>query len=49
LAGKTWFWQQKVSETTDKDMRAIVMEVRQNLDDELAISSFTSYVSKVEQ
>ena len=48
LAGKTWYWQQKVSETNDKGMRAIVMEVRQNADDELAISSFTSYVSKVE-
>lgn len=49
LAGRTWFWQQKVSKTTDNDMRAIVMEVRQNEDDELAMSSLTTYVSKVEQ
>jgi len=49
LAGRTWFWQQKVIKTTDKDMRAIVMEVRLHQDDELAISSLTTYVSKVEK
>lgn len=49
LAGRAWFWQQKVSETTDKDMRAIVMEVRLREDDELAISSLTTYVSKGEK
>ena len=49
LAGRAWFWQQKVIKTTDKDMRAIVMEVRLNEDDELAVSSLTSYVSKVEK
>ncbi|PHR84395.1 MAG: type II secretion system protein GspI [Colwellia sp.] len=49
LAGRAWFWQQKVIKTTDKDMRAIVMEIRLKEDDELAISSLTTYVSKVEQ
>ena len=49
LAGRTWFWQQKVIKTTDKDMRAIVMEVRLNEDDELAVTSLTTYVSKAEQ
>lgn len=49
LAGRSWFWQQKVIKTTDKDMRAIVMEVRLNIDDELSISSLTTYVSKVEK
>lgn len=49
LAGRTWFWQQKVLETTDKEMRAIVMEVRLNENDELATSSLTTYVSKVEK
>jgi len=48
LAGRAWFWQQKVIKTTDSDMRAIVMEVRSREDDELAISSLTTYVSKVE-
>ena len=49
LAGKAWFWQQKVIKTTDKDMRAIVMEIRLNENDELAVTSLTTYVSKVEK
>lgn len=49
MAGRAWFWKQKVIKTTDKDMRAIIMEVRLHKDDELAVSSFTTYVSKVEQ
>ncbi len=49
LAGRAWFWQQKVIKTTDKDMRAIVMEIRLKEDDELAISSLTTFVSKVEK
>ncbi len=49
LAGRSWFWQQKVIKTTDNDMRAIVMEVRLNENDELATSSLTTYVSKVEK
>ena len=49
LAGRAWFWQQKVLKTTDKDMHAIVMEVRLREDDELALSSLTTYVSKVEK
>jgi general secretion pathway protein I len=47
LAGRAWFWQQKVLKTTDNDMRAIVMEVRLHENDELAVSSLTTYVSKV--
>jgi general secretion pathway protein I len=49
LAGRTWFWQKSVINTADNDMRAITIEVRQHKDDELAISSLTSYISKVEQ
>lgn len=49
LASRTWFWQQKVLPTTDKGMRAIIMEIRLKADDELAISSLTTYVSKVEK
>lgn len=48
LAGKTWFWHQKVVKTTDNDMRAVVLEVRLAEDDELPVSSLTTYVSKVE-
>ncbi len=49
LASRTWFWQQKVIQTTDKNMRAIMMEVRLNEEDDLAITSLTTYVSKVEK
>ncbi len=49
LAGRAWFWQQKVIKTTDKDMRTIVIEVRLKADDELTISSLTTYVAKVEK
>ncbi|MDP7591417.1 MAG: type II secretion system minor pseudopilin GspI [Litorilituus sp.] len=49
LASRQWFWQQKVLKTTDKNMRAIVVEVRLHEEDKLAISSLTTYVSKVEQ
>lgn len=49
LAGRAWFWRQKVIKTTDNDMRAIVMEVRLHDNDKLAVSSLTTYVSKVEQ
>lgn len=47
LAGRSWFWKQTVIKTTDDNMRAIVMEVRLHEDDELAVSSLTTYVSKV--
>ncbi|MCW9081906.1 MAG: type II secretion system minor pseudopilin GspI [Colwellia sp.] len=49
LAGRQWFWHQKVIKTTDKDMRAIVVEVRLDEDEKLPLSSLTTYVSKVEQ
>lgn len=49
LAGRTWFWQQRVSKTTDANMREIVMEIRLKEDDKLAISSLTTYISKVEK
>lgn len=45
LASHTWFWTQKVIKTTDKDMRAIVVEVKFNEDDEHALASFMTYLS----
>ncbi len=49
LAGQEWFWQQKVLKTTDKDLRAIVMEVRLEEKDRSALTSLTTYVSKKAQ
>ena len=49
LAGQTWFWQQKVLKTTDKDMRSIVMQVRLDETEASALSSLTTYISKPNQ
>lgn len=46
MAGRTWYWQQKVIKTENKEMRAIVMEVRAREDDELAISSLMTYLAQ---
>jgi len=46
LAGRHWFWQQKVVKTTDKNMRSIVIEVRLTEDEKLPLASFTTYVAK---
>lgn len=46
LAGLEWFWLQKVIKTTDKDMRAIVLEVRLDEKDPSALTSLMTYVSK---
>jgi len=49
LAGQEWFWQQKVIKSTEKDMRAIVMEVRIEEKDETALNSLMTYVAKKNQ
>lgn len=46
LAGKTWYWQQKVIKTANKEMRSVVMEVRANEDDELVTASIMTYLSQ---
>lgn len=46
MAGKTWYWQQKVIKTTNKELRSVVMEVRSDEDDELAVASMMTYVSQ---
>jgi general secretion pathway protein I len=49
MAGREWYWQQKVIKTTDKDMRAILMEVRLTEGDKQAVTSLITYLSKVEK
>jgi general secretion pathway protein I len=49
LAGQEWLWQQKVIKTTDKDMRAIVMEVRLDEKNPAALTSLMTYISKQSQ
>ncbi len=46
MAGREWHWVQKVVKTQDDDMRSVMVEVRLNEEDELALTSLTTYVSK---
>lgn len=49
MAGGEWFWQQVVVRTTDKSMRAITIEVRQQERDEKPIASLTTYIAQAEK
>lgn len=46
LAGRKWYWQQKVIKTANKEMKAIVVEVRLDQDAELAITSLMTYIAQ---
>ncbi|WP_416306896.1 type II secretion system minor pseudopilin GspI [Neptunicella sp. SCSIO 80796] len=46
MAGKTWYWQQKVVETNDKDLRMVEINVSLNERGESPISSVQSFFSK---
>lgn len=46
MAGRTWYWQQKVVETTNKEMRALTMEVRLDEDEELVTASMMTYLAQ---
>jgi general secretion pathway protein I len=45
MASREWFWAQKVLKTGDKNMRAVMIEVRLLEDDKLALASVMTYVS----
>ena len=49
MAGRQWYWQQKVIETADNDMRAIVTEVRLAEDDKQVLTSLMTYISKTDK
>jgi len=46
MAGRTWYWQQKISKTANKELRSVVMEVRLNEDDKLVSASLTTYLAQ---
>ncbi|MBU2870322.1 type II secretion system minor pseudopilin GspI [Colwellia sp. E2M01] len=46
LAGRTWYWQQKVIKTASSDLQSVVIEVRKNKEDELITASLMTYLSK---
>jgi general secretion pathway protein I len=46
MAGRTWYWQQKVVKTDNDLLRQVIMEVRLNEDDELVSASLATYLSQ---
>jgi len=46
MAGRKWYWQQKVIKTANKEMQAVVMEVRLEQDAELSITSMMTYLAQ---
>jgi general secretion pathway protein I len=46
MAGRTWYWQQKVVKTANEEMRQVTMEIRLVEDDELVSASLITYVSR---
>jgi general secretion pathway protein I len=43
MGGRTFYWKQKVEATTDKDLRAVTVEVRIGEKDESAVVALTGY------
>lgn len=48
LAGQQWYWQQKVLETADDDLRQLTIEVRIEEKSEQETSSLVTFVTKEE-
>ena len=46
MAGRTWYWQQKVIKTNNKELRSIIMEERLNEDDELVTASLMAFLAQ---
>lgn len=46
LAGREWFWQQKIAKTNDNNMSAVSIEVRLKETQKSFLASLTTYVSK---
>ncbi|TYK67129.1 type II secretion system minor pseudopilin GspI [Colwellia echini] len=46
MAGRTWYWKQKVIKTASNDLQSVVIEVRKNEDDELISASLMTYLSQ---
>jgi general secretion pathway protein I len=46
MAGRTWYWQQKVLDTNDPDLRAVEVSVGLDQQYTSSITSVTSYLAK---
>lgn len=49
LAGRDWFWVQKVLKTNDKNMSAVTIEVRLDESEKSSISYLTTYLAKAQK
>ncbi|MGJ8692020.1 MAG: type II secretion system minor pseudopilin GspI [Thalassotalea sp.] len=49
LAKREWYWKQVVKKTTDDNLKAIIVEIRNDVKDEKPITSLMTYVSKAKQ
>ncbi|WP_371187738.1 type II secretion system minor pseudopilin GspI [Thalassotalea maritima] len=45
MAGHEWHWQRIIEETEDPNMRAVTIEVREQLNDQYPVVSMVTYVS----
>ncbi len=46
LAGREWFWIQKIQKTNDQNMNAVTVEVRLKETETSSVSSLTTYLAK---
>ena len=46
LAGREWFWLQKIQKTNDDNMNAVTVEVRLNETETSSVSYLTTYLAK---
>ncbi|WP_158972735.1 type II secretion system minor pseudopilin GspI [Paraglaciecola sp. L3A3] len=46
MAGNTWYWQQKVEKTSDKDMVKVEVSVATDKKFENAVTSITAFITK---
>ena len=46
MAGSTWYWQQKVANTQDNNLRQVTIEVRKLQDDEKPLTELVTYLAR---
>jgi len=46
MAGRTWYWQQFVTQTNDKELRAVEISVSLEQDKQQSITSVSTFIAK---
>ena len=49
MAGRTWYWQQLVTETNDKGLRAVEVSVSLQEDNQQNITSVSTFIAKPDE